>query len=185
MELSAVPQQRRIEVETVFGTVEGFIRCSSSIRTLDDLNFPRADYLVILEPTGSGVDSPLSGAGGPLAIQKESVLFLREMPAVVRSSPRANAEKCWVSVVEYRVGPFSLRGTVHYPPNSEPIARLNLRTHQFLALTSVLVTGPGRTFEAPFIAVNRQHLLSAREIDGVAEATTVAADHQASGAEAG
>ena len=173
MEFNMVREERRVEVETTFGTVAGLIHCSSSVRTLDDLNFPRADYLFIYEPKVRGAGTRPSEIQGPLAIQKESILFARELSEVPFSLSRGNPEKFWVSVVEYQVGSFVLRGTVHYPPGGEPIARLNQRTHQFLALTAVRITGSGRTFDAPFLAVNRQHLLSAWELDGAQENTAV------------
>ena len=169
MEFNMVRQERRVEVETTFGTVQGRMRCHSSVRTLDDLNFPRADYLILEDPTGRGAESPTASNAGPFAIRKDSILFVHELEQEPFSLSRGNPGKFWVSVVEYRVGPLFLRGTVHTPPGGEPIARLNQMTHRFLALTSVSVSGPGREFVAAFVAVNRHHILSARELDGVSE----------------
>ena len=169
MEFNVARQERPVQVVTAFGTIEGRIRCSPSIRTLDDLNLPGAAYLVIHEPAGSGVGMSAAPAQSPLAVQKEAILFARELQGAPPPPRRAGAEKFWRSVVEYRVAQYFLRGTVHIQPGGEPISRLNQRTHLFLALTSASVEGPGLSLEVPFLAVNRLHILSARELDGVAE----------------
>ena len=166
MNLEMERQHRQVSVETVFGTVEGTLRCSALVRTLDEVNQPSSSYVVVHEPADPGTGVAPENAS-PLAIQKEAIRFIREKRSVPRSHGRAEASHYWRASVELRVGPYMVRGIVHVVPGGDPLSRLNQRAHTFMAVTSARVSGPEGSFEAPFLAINRQHILSAREVDGV------------------
>jgi hypothetical protein len=159
---STALEDRAVRIDTVDGPIEGWLRVSAKLRTLDELNMVAKRFVTIHSPktlTGSW-----QGGSGPLAINKGSVLFVRELsPPPPRSGSRLG--DFTRAPVQLRVKNFEIQGLVDVPPGAGPIKRLDQDTHLFISLTSVLVTGPDGQATTPFVAVNRNHVMTAQVIE--------------------
>ena len=104
----------------------------------------------------------------PLAIHRDSILFVMETkdapPLPSNRAATLDAARHTRAALRLRMGEFVLEGFVHVPPGGTPLSRLFHDRHAFMAFTSVTVTGPNGTVEAPFVAVNRAHVSSAQEV---------------------
>lgn len=164
-------EDRAVRVDTVDGAVEGWLRVGAKLRTLDDLNMVAKRFVTIHSPR-SLTDS-LSVGSGPLSINKDAILFVRELsPPPPKSASRLG--DFTRAPVQLRVGSFEIQGLVDVPPGAAPIKRLDQDTHLFVSLTSVLVTGPDETVTTPFVAVNRNHVTTAQVTEPGEEPVAVA-----------
>lgn len=171
--------ERGVRIHTTAGRVEGNLRIAATLRTLDDLNLV-AKRLVSLR-SAHPEDPSWTFDPGALSINKASILFLMELgtPAV---QPGTSFGRFTRSPVRLRVGSYDIEGFVHVPPGGVAMKRLDQDNHPFVSLTSVLVSGPDGEFTAPFLAVNRSHIIAAQEVEHPvkeetkAEETAVMAD---------
>ena len=69
------------------------------------------------------------------------------------------------SPIRLRVKDHEIEGFCHVPPDGAPMKRLEHGEHPFISLTTVLVTSPDGQSTAPFLAVNRTHILAVQEVD--------------------
>jgi hypothetical protein len=138
--------------------VEGELRLSPHLRTLDDLNRTSRNFVMLHEPDGDGwsLDS------GPVALNKSLILFVAEQESFTGGPGGIGAYAR--APMGLRVEEFDVRGFVHVPPNGDPFMRLNHDGGPFLALTSASVVGDSLQFVAPFIAVNRAYVLAAQRM---------------------
>jgi hypothetical protein len=154
-------EDRAVRIDTVDGAIEGWLRVGARLRTLDDLNMVARRFVTIYSP--KSLSSAWQPEATPLAINKDSILFVRELsPPPTRSGCRLG--DFTRSPVHLRVKHFEIEGLVDVPPGAAPIKRIDQDTHLFVSLTSVLVSGPGERVTTPFLAVNRNHISSAQVI---------------------
>ena len=153
--------ERRIRVVTQYGTIEGVIRVPPLLRTLDELNMQARLFTVIKDPSTGNIDW---GFGlGDLAVNKRSIQFVHELSNPPQSDRKFGGQYSR-GTMRLRVGSFVIEGFLHVPPGGECLKRLNQGQHDFVALTSVSVTGPDSQFATPFLAVNRLHVLAAQAL---------------------
>ena len=77
MDDGARREERPVRIDTIDGAVEGCLRVSPSLRTLDDLNRVSKRFITIHSPKSLTEGWRLSS--GPLAVNKSSILFVREL----------------------------------------------------------------------------------------------------------
>jgi hypothetical protein len=102
---------------------------------------------------------------GPLAISTDSILFVVELS---KFRPN-NGESLDVgefirAMVRLKLADYIIEGFVHVPLGGTPISRVIQDRHPFIALTDVSVSGPGGSFEVPFLAVCHQQINAVQEI---------------------
>jgi len=154
--------ERQVSIETERGTVEGSLFISPMLRTLDDLNMDRA--FLTLQAKDCHV-SEWSLRRGELLLSKTTILTMRELgPPPDMSAGRPMGARFARASVRLQVGSFQIEGFVHVPPGGSMTARLNQAGPQFLSITSASVVGPTSQFAAPFLAVNRKHILAAQTV---------------------
>jgi hypothetical protein len=157
-------ERRPVRVQTVFGTVEGWLRCAPNLRTLDGINLAPNGFLTLHDPSETFTGQ--KGRPERIVLSRSAVLFVTEIgevaPPAVR---RVEAGRYPRAPIHLRVDDYELRGFFHVPHGGDAMTRLGLAPDvTFLALTSVSVLGPDCHLAAPFLAVNRTHILVAREI---------------------
>jgi hypothetical protein len=167
---NAAREDRAIRVDTVDGAIEGWLRTGAKLRTLDDLNVVAKRFVTIYAP--KSLTGSLQVGSGPLSINKDAILFVRELsPPPPRSGSRLGD---FTRVpVQLRVKHFEIQGLVDVPPGGSPMKRLDQDTHPFVSLTSVLVAGPDGRATTPFLAVNRSHVTTAQVIEPEEEPAAV------------
>ena len=155
-------EERAIRIDTVDGPIEGCLHVSPKLRTLDDLNLVATRFVTVY--SHSSPSNEWNFGSGPLAINRSSVLFVRELAP---PPPRPNNRFCNFtrSPVRIRVKSYEIEGFCHVPPGGAPMKRLEHGEHPFISLTTVLVTGPDGQSTAPFVAVNREHISAVQEVD--------------------
>lgn len=155
---------RPVRLQTENGSIEGELMTSPVVRTLDEVNVVARGFLPLRRPRGITGEWP--EGDGALAVSKASVVFLQE---VTEPSPRpgnrAEAARFHQAPILLRVGEFLVEGQVHVPAGGTALTRLNQDSHPFMALTGARVRGNGEVFSAPFLAVNRAHIVAAQEPD--------------------
>lgn len=156
-------EKRQVLIQTVHGVIEGSVLTGAQIRTLDDLNMFSRKFLRVEEAV---VTSPAwSFSPGTIGINTSSILFVIERSKFKRKSgKRVEAARFNRAAVMLRVGDFDIQGFVHVPGRGDILTRLNRDKYPFIALTSASVIGPDSEIAAPFLAVNRSHILAAQEI---------------------
>jgi hypothetical protein len=149
---------RRVRIHTVRGTVEGELRLSPHLRTLDDLNRNSRNFVMLHEPDGDGwsLDS------GPVALNKSLILFVAELESFTGGTGGIGAYAR--APMGFHVEEFDVRGFVHVPSNGDPFMRLSHDGAPFLAVTSASVVGDSLQFVTPFIALNRAYILAAQRM---------------------
>jgi hypothetical protein len=152
--------ERLISVQTTAGRVEGSLRIAARLRTLDDLNLVSKNLVALRSARPD--DETWSFSEGELSIHKASIVFVHELDAPSVQSG-VSFGRFTRSAVRLKVGAFDIQGFVHVPPGGVAIKRLDQGNHPFVSLTSVLVSGPDGEFTAPFLAVNRNHIIAAQE----------------------
>jgi hypothetical protein len=158
---SSDPNARRVRIQTQQGEVEGWIAVAPSTRTLDDLNLITRDFIHV-RPGSVRIEGWAHGAG-TVAINKSTILYVIELsPLKPRTAPAGRYERAPIVLA---VGPYGVRGFVHVPPGGDPLARLNVGRHPFIALTSVSIVGPDRELATGFLAVQRQHVIAAQALE--------------------
>lgn len=155
-------RERPVRVHTTFGTFEASLACSPGMRVLDAVNQLSSTVVVLRLADVSALGPPFRP--GRLTIVKSSVLFVEELEAPSPTSGGRPRCRFWQASVALRVGEFVIEGLVHVPVGGDPLLRVHQGGRVFLALTSVVATGPGSEFEAPFLAVNRAHIAAAQEL---------------------
>jgi hypothetical protein len=161
-------------------TFDGLLNISLGARTLDELNLSSRSFLTLSTPRLIG--GSLELIDGPIALNKASILFVLEIPDLGASLGRTDDDpelhRFGRAAIRLRVNEYVVEGYVHTGPGGSPLMRLHQSAHPFIALQSAVVTGPGNDFGAPFLAINRAHILSAQEmfsVNLVAEEVTAGA----------
>lgn len=169
--------ERAIRVTTAEGSVEGNLRISPKLRTLDDLNLVARRFVNLHDATSVTTNWKLGR--GMLAVNKASILFVREVaPPPPRPSgqfgsySRASVKLCLKG--------YEIEGFVHVPAGGVVMKRLDQGNHPFISLTDVLIVGEDEQRTAPFVAVNRNFITAAQEIEPE-ETTAVASSACAEG----
>jgi len=153
--------ERVLHIQSLQGTVEGILKTSPSLRTLDDLNLVARNFVTVHGPSVDG--EPWGDAQSRMVLSKASILFVIEDAATI--SPRSIAPETYRRApLRLRVADFDVQGFLHVPHGGDPMQRLNQDSHPFVALTSASVIGPGVELAVPFLAVNRQRIALAVEL---------------------
>ena len=74
----------------------------------------------------------------------------------------------WMTI-RLRVGDYIVDGFLHVPPGGNPMMRLHQDSRAFIALTAASATRGDAEFSAPFLAVNRKHILAAQQLGRVGQ----------------
>lgn len=162
-EIDETRRERRLRVQTTRGCLEGLIRTSPVVRTLDDLNVVARNFVTLYEPRALTGDWSLES--GSVALAKSAILYVVEQdePAPQSRVIRDGA-RFFRSAVLLWLAEFSIRGFVHVPAGGSAMARMNQQSHAFIAVTSASVVGPKTELAVPFVAVNREHVIAAEEM---------------------
>ncbi len=155
-------QERQIRVRTLHEVVDGLIRVSPLLRTLDDLNVVSRHFLTLHNPVVSSDE--WAAEDGPLAVNRDSILFVMELVVAPPVERTPDADRFSRASIRLRVGDYLVEGYLHVPPGGSPLKRLHQDSRPFLALTRASVSRQGANFEAPFLAINRTHILAAQEL---------------------
>lgn len=156
-------QERPLRLVTRFGIVEGVLRTSPMLRVLDDINVMSRNFITLHSPVTYTEDWP--DDGGPLAVNRSSVLFVVELepPPPRPGGPMAGELTRFTRApLRLRVGEFTIEGFVHVPPGGNAMSRLYQDSRPFLAVTSARIQGPSVEDEIGFVAVHRSHVLAAQ-----------------------
>jgi hypothetical protein len=163
-------QRRPIKIQAFRCGIEGSLRVSPGLRTLDDLNVVARNFLTVYEPQLESPDWPV--ADGPLSINKETILFLTEQDGTDKIwGRRIEPGRFTRSAIRLWVGNFVIQGFLHVPRGGDPMRRLNQDSHPFIALTSTSVVGPNSDSVSSFLAVNRMHISAAQPMSTDLSAT--------------
>ncbi len=157
-------EKREVLIQTIHGAIEGWLTTGKQIRTLDDLNMFSRKFLRVDE--AEIASSAWTFSPGTIGINTSSILFVIERSKFKRKSDkRVEAARFNRAAVMLRVGQFDIQGFVHVPGRGDILTRLNRDKYPFIALTSASVMGPDSEIAAPFLAVNRSHIMAAQEIN--------------------
>lgn len=151
---------RAVRLYTEHGTADGTLRVAAMLRTLDDLNIVTKGFINLHD---ASFEPPTwRFAAGAVSINRASVYFAIER----ESAPRGKSDSLGYTRAGARIqlGPYTVDGFVHVPPGGSPMARIHQDNHAFIAFTSASVTRGDEQFAAPFLAVNRAHILAAQEL---------------------
>jgi hypothetical protein len=160
---------RPVRIVTGSLTLDGLLNISLGGRTLDELNLTSRRFLTLSTPR------LISGAWdlgeGSVAVQKSAILFVLEIPDLGASLEKGDQDldlrRFGRAAMRLRIGEHAVEGYVSTGPGGSPLIRLNQSAHPFIALQSAVVTGRGIEFSTPFLALNRDHILSAQEMYSV------------------
>jgi len=154
-------EERRLHIQSLQGVVEGVLRTSPSLRTLDDLNLVARNFVTLHDPSVDG--QQWGDQQTRMALSKASILFVIEDTEAL--GPRTiDPETYSREPLRLRIAEFDIQGFLHVPHGSDPMQRLNQDGHPFVALTSASIVGPGVELAVPFLAVNRQRIALAVEL---------------------
>lgn len=146
-------------------TFDGLLNLSLGGRTLDELNSTARSFLTLATPRL--VSGSWDLTEGPVAINKESILFVLEIPdlgvTLGKTDEEPELRRFGRAAVRIRVGEYAVDGYLHTGPGGGSLMRLNQSAHRFIALQSAVVVGPGADFNVSFLAVHRAHIQSAQE----------------------
>ena len=153
--------ERVLQIQSLQGTVEGILRTSPSLRTLDDLNLVARNFVTLHDPSVDG--ERWGDSQTRMALSKASILFVIEDAGTM--GPRSiDPETYRRAPLRLRIADFDVQGFLHVPHGGDPMQRLNQDGHPFVALTSASVVGPDVEMAVPFLAVNRQRIALAVEL---------------------
>jgi hypothetical protein len=156
-------ERRRVHVQTIHGSIEGYVETGARIRTLDDLNMFSRKFLRVEDATVSS--AVWSFEPGTIGVNTASIMFVVERTTFKRKSDkRVEAARFNRAAVRLCVGEYEIQGFLHVPGRGDILTRLNRDKYPFIALTSASVVGPDSEFAAPFLAVNRDHIMAAQEL---------------------
>ena len=142
------------------GAIEGVLRTSPSLRTLDDLNLLAREFVTV---HGPNIDGEVWEPDTRVAVSKASILWVVE--ECDQLGPRfVSPESYRRSPLRLRVDDFDVQGFMHVPQGGDTLQRLNQDRHPFIALTSASVVGSDVELAVPFLAVNRQQIAWAVEL---------------------
>jgi hypothetical protein len=149
--------------------LDGLLNISLGGRTLDELNLEARTFLTLATPRLMGGSWEMTDL--PLAVNKGAILFVLEVPdlgvTIGRTDDDPELRRFGRAAIRLRVGAYTIEGYVHTGPGGSSLMRFNQTAHRFIALQSVVVTGSGSEFSAPFLAINRTRVLSAQEMFSV------------------
>ena len=153
--------ERQVRVYTTEGLIEGHLKVSAMLRTLDDLNITTKQFVTIHDADVEA--GTLNFRPGTLSVNRDNVLFVVEQtpPQRRRATPSFGFTRAGTRL---RIGSFDVEGFVHVPPGGTPMSRINQDNHPFMALTSGSVSRGEEQFAVPFLAINRRHVLAAQEL---------------------
>jgi len=161
-----LPDERHLRVHLQQGVVEGVLRTSPSLRTLDDLNLVARNFVTL---HGARVDGASWEPETRVALSKSSILFVVEDGET--AGPRVIAPESYNrSPLRLSIAEFVIQGFLHVPRGGDALKRLNQERHPFVALTSASVVGPEVEIAVPFLAVNQRHVAWAVELPTRVEA---------------
>ena len=170
--MSNVFENRVVRPVRIFSerlTFDGLLNLSLGARTQDELNFTARSFLTLAAPRLIAGSWDLMD--GPVAINKESILFVLEIPdlgvSLGRTDEAPELRRFGRAAIRIRVGEYAVEAYVHTGPGGSWLMRLNQSAHRFIALQSAVVVGPGADFSISFLAVNRAHIQSAQEMFSV------------------
>ncbi len=160
---------RPVRIVTEQITFDGLLNISLGARTLDELNLTARAFLILSNPVLQAGTWDL--AEGPMVINKSSILYLIEIPdlgaTLGRGAEEPELRRFGRAAIRLWLRDCAIEGYVHTGPGNSSLLRLNQATHPFIALQSATVKGPGTDFSAPFLAVNRGHIVAAQEMFSV------------------
>jgi hypothetical protein len=161
--------QRAVRVQTVHGSLRGSLRLAAQLRTLDDLNVVAKSFVTLHDVEATEV---FSFSEGSISVNKSLILFVGEI-ATRQTQAGGQFGRFSRASIQLKVGPFDVQGFVHVPAGGVVMKRLDQSSHPFIALTSALVVGPDVEFTAPFLAVNRNQVVAAQELQPAAATAAV------------
>lgn len=91
-----------------------------------------------------------------MSLERRGVLPAGRRPDVVPRDERR--------VLVAMVDGMEIDGTLHLPPGTRPLDLLNRATEAFVAITEALVTKGGQRQQVGFIAANKAHIVSLRDL---------------------
>lgn len=150
-----------VRLQTFDGKVEGRLRMSAVLRMLDAINMDGRRFITLHAPTTS--ESGWSFGNDAVAVNKDAVLFAVQCDEHDRPGPRGAPSVFFPAQVRLRVKQFSIQGCLHVAAEGSPMKWLNGYPHEFVALTSATLSGPGVDLQVPFVAVNRKYITAAQE----------------------
>jgi len=154
---------RKVRVQTASECIAGLLAIGEQVRTLDDINLGATRFLLLHEPRAEKGAWQLEP--GPVAINTAEIVYISESdPPGAFAVNRLAASRKSRSRVRLRTAEYTIDGFVHIPANGKALVRLRQEHRLFIALTEAKVLGPDVAFEAPFLAVNRDHVLAAQEL---------------------
>jgi hypothetical protein len=153
------PETRRVLMGTLNGTLEGDLRVSQRLRTLDFLNRNATRFLTVQD--AKVVGSRWSFEGTVVSVNASSVLWVAEVGAMRPGGRRPGAPQLNRSAIRLCFPDCEVLGFLHTPAMGDPVARLNQEQNPFIAITSASMIGSDNEFAAAFLAVNRLHVFAA------------------------
>ncbi len=162
--MKRIPEnQRMVRIFTERAAYDGLLTLLG--RTLDELNAPSRIFLLLDSPSVAHGDAIVNSS--QLAINKSSILFAMECdgPAAVPADLYSylDRRRQTHSVLSLSARDFMIEGSVHILESGNAMMRIYQPGHPFIALTAASIVGPGIELATPFLAVNRNHVLSAQE----------------------
>ena len=167
-------ETRRVRMGTLHGTIEGSLRVSSNLRTLDFLNRSTAKFISIQDPRVTS--ARWQPAASTSFVNVSFVLWVAEIIALQRTGRRRATPLQNRSGIRLCMPECEVLGFVHTPAQGDPILRLNQDTAPFFALTSASLLGPDIEFAAAFLAVNRAHVFAAEAFASAVDELEIAQD---------
>ena len=152
-------ETRKVLVGTLYGTLEGNLRVSQRLRTLDFLNRSATRFLTVQD--AKVVGSRWAFEGDVISVNATSVLWVAEVEAMRPGGRRPGAPQLNRSAIRLCFPDCEVLGFLHTPAAGDPVARLNQEQNPFIALTSASMIGSDNEFAAAFLAVNRLHVFAA------------------------
>jgi len=153
-------ETRRVVIGSLHGTIEGNLRVSTRLRTLDFLNRSIAKFVTVQDARVTG--SQWQPEGNLSSICVSTILWVAELQALRPSAGRRKAPLQNRTALRLCLaGGSEVRGFLHTPTMGDPIARLNQDHSAFFAVTSASLMSPDNEFAAAFLAVNRAHVFAA------------------------
>lgn len=163
----AGPESRRIHMGTLHGTIEGDLRVSQRLRTLDLLNRNGARFIRLHDPRVTSASWHLGASAA--CVNPSFVFWVAEVTALRPAGTHRAAPLQRRSGVRLCLPDCEILGFLHTPELGDPILRLNQETTPFFALTSASMIGPDLELAAAFLAVNRANVFAAEAFADPAE----------------
>lgn len=155
-------ETRRVVAGTLHGTVEGNLRVSTRLRTLDFLNRSLSKFVTIQDAEVTGGEWKPDGSSWSVSVA--TIQWVAEVEAMRPRAGRRHAPLQNRTAVRLCMPSCEIRGFLHTPALGDPIGRLNQDQSAFFAVTSASLMGADTEFAAAFLAVNRSHVVAAEAL---------------------